>query len=42
MTLAMVDEIKPWQATVAKKVPYISPFVGVQLPSRAMTMTDKN
>lgn len=42
ITLAMVDAIAPWQATVAKNVPYICPFVGVQLPSRAMTMTDKN
>jgi hypothetical protein len=40
--LAKVEAMRAWQVTVQRKTPYIMPFVGTQLPSRAMTMTDKN
>ena len=42
MILARVDAMRAWQATVQRKTAYMMPFVGVQLPSRAITMTDKN
>lgn len=42
MIFDMTDDRVAWQSTQARKVPYTWPFVGVQLPSRAMTMTERN
>jgi len=32
----------PWHRTQARKTPYIAPLDGVQFPSRATTMTERN
>lgn len=42
MILDMVEARIPWQQTQARNVPYMAPLEGVQLPSRAITMTERN
>ena len=40
--LDIVEARTPWQQTQARNVPYMTPLEGVQLPSRATTMTERN